>query len=240
MNVCRLWFIFKALWHIYSILYLSFSWPYSHTLEKNSHWLMPSAAIPLYPLCSHISLTCQRHPSVTHTQSRTAHGEHVTSRAQHTSPPCSANSFSLVKQLSAINQHLLFKGLECWDSQLYKCVCWLWWAKASHLAVLFKTPIDGRPLCQDEDISLSMRCKLCHNATVGFKRTLKGRMVLLKVASHITSHLCEETDMKLLWLCKILYHLVSCGHHIWLWVSAYKKVSFVVRILSVIHLPLFL
>lgn len=102
-------------------------------------------------------------------------------------------------------------------------MCWLWWAKASYLAALFKTPIDGRPLCQDEDISLSMRCKLCHNATVGFKRTLKGRMVLLKVASHITSHLCEEMDMKLLWLCKILFHLVSCGHHIWLWDSAYEK-----------------
>jgi len=69
MNFCRLWFISKALWNMYSILYLSFSWPYSHTLEKNANWLMPStasAAIPLYPLSSHISLTCQRHPSVRH------------------------------------------------------------------------------------------------------------------------------------------------------------------------------
>ncbi len=163
----------------------------------------------------------------------------MTPQTAHTSPPCSASSCSLETQLSAINPHLLFKGLECWDSQLYKCVCWLWWAKASHLAASFKTPIDGRPLCQDEDISLSMRCKLCHNATVGFKRTLKGRMVLLKDASYITSHLCEETDMKLLWLCKILYHLVSCGHRIWLWVSTHEKVSFIARMQSVIHFQVF-
>lgn len=138
--------------------------------------LMPFTPVtPTPPSSLHISLSHidGRPPSPMHMHKAKKHTRDLSIAAYLSS--CSANSFSSEKQLSAINPHLFFKGLECWDSQLYKCVCRLWWVQASHLAALFKTPIDGRPLCQDEDISLSMRCKLCHNATVGFRRTLKGK-----------------------------------------------------------------
>ncbi len=36
-----IYFQSQVLWHIYSILYLALSWPHSHKLEKNLHWLMP-------------------------------------------------------------------------------------------------------------------------------------------------------------------------------------------------------